>query len=880
MSTPDILELPRESLAPAITASETASTPGQWRSDSPWHVVRLAIAVVFAIATVVYSAFWMYYIRQAPKTTMGIEAFQSDPGTPVRIATVYPGTQAAAAGLRPGDRIASINGTRVRTLEPIFTVLSQANPGDHVRLGILKVGSNRTEDTELILRAAQYTRPKLGEYIAIQMVSSFPVLFVLVGLPVLFLRIDDRNAWMVAICFAGMVASAPVAQQAGLMAPPLRGFMLGYMLIFFPIEAAAFYYLFATFPARSPIDRRVPWLKNVLLFGMLAIAVPMAGAALLARTLDVFWPVVDFFGRRRLGLAFSLYFFAAYAMALVSLIWNSFRSSDLEARRKTRVIVWGTVVGILPWFMLQLVSVIFHLEPYSLPFWIWAPPVVAIFLMPLSFAYAVLKHRVLDVPVLLRRSARYLLVQRGFMILIIVLGVGATFALASSFERHQVASSGSAIPVGAGFGIALVLGGTWIHQRVSHRVDKAFFRSAYDTRQILEELLAKTREVQTREQLSQLLQRNLHQALHPAFLLIYVREAGRLVFNSGDISAVTPRTLADSPLLQEIFERGEPVEITPTAQHAEFARLSAECVVPICAREGQKLGLLILGPRKSEEPYSREDKRLLALVATSAAGAFEHIELAEEIASRLEAEKRSAHEIELAQQVQRKLFPQNPPRLEHLDYAGECVQARVVGGDYYDFLEMAPGIVAFALADISGKGFAAALLMANLQANLRGQYAVALDDLPGLMCSVNRLFCENTEPQHYATMFFGCYDDQQLTLRYVNCGHNPPLLLRANGTVERLRATATVLGLFLDWNCAVAEVQLQPGDVFAIYTDGVTEAALPDGEEFGEHRLIEILQRTRSASAAGMLRTLVSSIQQFSPGEQGDDLTAVIAKVV
>ena len=185
----------------------------------------------------------------------------------------------------------------------------------------------------------------------------------------------------------------------------------------------------------------------------------------------------------------------------------------------------------------------------------------------------------------------------------------------------------------------------------------------------------------------------------------------------------------------------------------------------------------------------------------------------------------------------------------------------------------------FALADISGKGFAAALLMANLQANLRGQYAVALDDLPGLMCSVNRLFFENSEPQHYATMFFGIFDDSRRTLRYVNCGHNPPLLLRADSTVEELPATATVMGLFREWQCTTAETQLSPGDLFVLYTDGVTEACVDDGEEFGEQRLVETLLRHRQQNASDLLRTLVQTIEAFSPGDKSDDLTAVIAKV-
>jgi serine phosphatase RsbU (regulator of sigma subunit) len=184
------------------------------------------------------------------------------------------------------------------------------------------------------------------------------------------------------------------------------------------------------------------------------------------------------------------------------------------------------------------------------------------------------------------------------------------------------------------------------------------------------------------------------------------------------------------------------------------------------------------------------------------------------------------------------------------------------------------------LADISGKGISAALLMANLQANLRSQYALALEDIPRLLRSVNHLFYKNTETQHYATVFFAVYDEQTRTLRYVNCGHNAPMLLRAGGDVERLEGTATVLGLFEQWDCEVGQCRLFLGDVLAIYTDGVTESAGAGGEEYGETRLLRALESNRSRSARELMDAVIADVQRFSIGEQADDLTLVIARVL
>jgi predicted enzyme related to lactoylglutathione lyase len=148
------------------------------------------------------------------------------------------------------------------------------------------------------------------------------------------------------------------------------------------------------------------------------------------------------------------------------------------------------------------------------------------------------------------------------------------------------------------------------------------------------------------------------------------------------------------------------------------------------------------------------------------------------IAEELESERRIAQELQIAKQVQARLFPQTLPRIQTLDYAGLCVQARQVGGDYYDFLDLGRGRLGFVIGDVSGKGIAAALLMANLQANLRSQSAEALDQPEGLLQSVNQLFYQNTTDNAYATLIFAEYDGAAQRLRYANCGHLSALLLR------------------------------------------------------------------------------------------------------
>ena len=247
-------------------------------------------------------------------------------------------------------------------------------------------------------------------------------------------------------------------------------------------------------------------------------------------------------------------------------------------------------------------------------------------------------------------------------------------------------------------------------------------------------------------------------------------------------------------------------------------------------------------------------------------------------AARQEAERRAAQEMEIAKQVQARLFPQRLPPLQSLDYAGICIQARQVGGDYYDFLHLGENRLGLVIGDIAGKGIAGALLMANLQANLRGQLAVVLDRPHHLLHSVNQLFYENTGDNAYATLFYAEYEDHIQRLHYANCGHLPALLLRSSGHIDWLHSTCTVVGLFPDWQCETKETCLFPGDTVVLFTDGVTEASNQHGEEFGMERLADALHRHRHLPSHALLTAIADELQGYSHEEQQDDITLIVAK--
>lgn len=892
---------------------------------SPRLLTRYFLVVLFTLCATTYSLVWIQQIKHTTPQP-GFTSYRYSAATSSMTGgEVLPGSPAAKAGLRPGDQIVAIAGQKLESLRPFYeeiiigqneilelTIADPSSPRGERRLQLQVHGGKRVP-----ARSLRWT-DLLGLSI-----DYYPLCFLVVGVAVLVLRPDDANAWLLALLFGGFLAVAPLFE--GNIPPLLRGFVVFYKIVMSWCSLALFYYFFAVFPAPSPVDRRVSWLKYLLLGSAVISTLPVGFRCLVAGgTLPLYlgwhWPAAGMIRgvlALQTGLPFAAPhgwltprfvfvgpFIGAVTLGLASLISNCFLSPDAQVRRKSRVMAWGTVVGTTP---VCLVAVIVFIGGWrNLPLAWWQISVLLLgSVWPLSFAYVVVKHRVLEIPVLLKRSARYVLVQRGYFVSLFAAAAVAIALFTHTISRFFPEGSNLGMTASAVFGIALVWASAPVVRRGTDRIDQSFFRSAYDARVILQELAEKARTVTEREELARLLETKIAGALHPKSLGCYL-EAGdgnllasrRTAYDRTDSAApglprpdfptrfgavFIPKRLdtisADLPFLQELTERGKAWDV-PQAREASGGSnpLAAECMVPILGRDSRLIGVMVLGPRLSEEPYSGEDKKLLDSVASQAGITLENIHLAENMAQRIESERRTSLEMDFARRVQARLFPQKLPALETLDYVGGCVQARQVGGDYYDFLDMGPGAVGIVLADISGKGMSGALLMANLQANLRSQYAVGLHDLPRLLQSVNRLFYENTTDESYATMFFGIYEDSRQTLRFANCGHIPPIIVGHDGSVRRLAGTTTVLGMFLDWESSVEEVALRPGDVLVICTDGVTEAPNQQEEEYGEARLIEVMQENRDLPVNELLAVIQARVQEFSGPTQADDITVIVAR--
>jgi len=222
------------------------------------------------------------------------------------------------------------------------------------------------------------------------------------------------------------------------------------------------------------------------------------------------------------------------------------------------------------------------------------------------------------------------------------------------------------------------------------------------------------------------------------------------------------------------------------------------------------------------------------------------------------------------------------PVLRHgqLDYAASCRQMRALGGDCYDFCCQPGGQLAMLVGDASGKGVAAALMMTSVQASLRTAALFAGDCLAELFRVVNGQACATSPADRYATLFYGVLDQSARTLRYVNAGHNAPMILRRDGSIEWLEPTGAPVGLFADATWQERAVALRPGDCVIAYTDGVTEAASPLGGEWGIDGLRQAAESCGSQPADALVRSILDAMDEFSGGVQTDDATVAALRIL
>jgi len=870
-------------------------------NKSPWvYPIVISLAVVYAAATLLYSVLWMVDARaksQSPAVELGFDTDFIKATQVQSVKSVYRGSPAEAAGLLKGDEIFAFNGHAIDDNSYLNTVWNQHQPGDSIELSVKRPGIAVPLHVTGVFRLRQSAKSEGSlEYLAGEVISSFPIPFVVVGLIVLFLRVEDPVVWLLALMCGSFIASPSIANNLA-AAPALRPFAMGYKAIFSSLLASVFYFFFAVFPVQAPIDRRLPWLK------WMSLIVGMSFAISGFRTGQTFLPPPfhAIAGNVLSGKITFIVLIVFFVLGMLSLGMNFAQGHDREVRRKIRVIFWGSVFGIIPSLLRAGAENFFG---FNTDIFLATLLVLLLFLFPLSFAYAVVKHRVLEIPVLLKRSARYLMVQRGFTFLLSIVSIGFILLFALSLSSYLQSSTqlgpASAIVLGSVFGTVLLWGGTSVHRRVSGRIDRAFFRSAYDSRIILENLAEQSASAMNRRELAELLEQHLTQALHAESLVIYLRTAGgSLEAVSGNVPKEIRSLLTELPFLTELPGHGQrsifsPVMKENISEDSVLAPLHPECIIPMVGRGGRLSGLIVLGLRLSEEPYSNEDQRMLTSVATQAAAALENISLAEEIAERIATEERVAREMEISQRVleadnarktkeleearalQLSMLPGTVPALPGLEIAVYMKTATEVGGDYYDFAVSPGGTLTVALGDATGHGAKAGTMVVAAKSLFNG-----FSDTPNLLDIFEKL-TDSIKKLNMRSMFMSMLllRVKERTAVVTSAGMPSPLIYRkATHTVEEVTLKGMPLGAFLDFPYEEKKAELSIGDTIILMSDGFPELFNGQQETLGYSRVKEIIAEAGGKTPQEMIEYFSKTGELWANGKpQDDDITFVVLR--
>ncbi len=740
----------------------------------------------------------------------------------------------------------------------------------------------RTISTALTLTPLRETPLTISEWtLAIFMSILTPLFCMALGLGVAYIRPRDPLAWILLLL---MLSFSQIAQGltavAGAWDDWMRPLAIGFDSVLsntWGVWMMLFGQYFPDRRANRPWERAMRWVLGwpvivisicLAIVNMFAIqdATALAGAQ---RTFT------------KIGPELLVVMMISISTFFIYLFRKRANAKSADERRRLTLLYWGTTASLTPLFLIVIAGVILK-RSFTTSDWIVIPALLALFLFPLTMAYVIVVERAMGLSVAVRQGLQYALARRGLRVLMVIVILALMLVALRIIASPGVTKSQQLVTLGVLTAIAVRLRQGLDTLRAW--LDRRFFREAVNTEKVLHELGEKVRSIVEVQPLLATVSSTISNALHVPRVAMMMLQNG--VFVPAYALGYAPQPLvkfsAKDGVAAKLEKSRAPLRVSksrpePWMDH-NIETLGTELVLPLAVKD-RLLGFLSLGPKISEEPFTPTDIALLESVASQTGLALENSRLTEAVASEVSQRERLNRELEIAREVQQRLFPQSGPQIAGLNYVGKCRPASSVGGDYYDFVSMCDGRLGIAIGDISGKGVPAALLMASLQASLRGLAIANPPALSSLMTNLNQLIYDASPSNRYATFFYGVYDAKSRDFMYVNGGHNPPMIFRGD-QVLRLEEGGPVVGLFGPAQYAQGIVTLEHGDTMVLFTDGVSEAMNNEEEEFDEERLIAAVRGGAGLKSAELIDRVFEACDAFAEGApQHDDMTMVIVKV-
>jgi phosphoserine phosphatase RsbU/P len=811
-----------------------------------------------------------------------------------------------ATALQIGDEILAVNNVPVNKGNPhVLNFNRYVVPGTHYPMLIRRAG----QQLEILLYTVPY--PKKSLDFGRLWMSLVYLLFLLTGGFVFLLRRDDQQAWLLALMLGTLTAVVGTNLAVGL--PDWLSALLNLAQIIGIWFLPFFLHFFLIFPEPSPLLRKFPKLDRWLYIPFLLIVFPTMGLwRLPASLIGTTFPKL--IAHPCLAVASRFLLITYIVLGLLSLVLN-YRAADQMARRRLRVVLAGSGVGFLNLLLMPLGAYLGLTAKFPT---LWdALDVTLSFtlpLVPLSFAYAIIRHKVIPVSLLIRRGVRYLLVSHGAILL-----VGLVVALLVAFDlwlliRYLHPSSLTLALISAGVAIVGWTITGWAHRRfLAPVIDRKFFRQAYNSQQLITELAESLRGVTHQTRLLEMVASKIQTALQTENVTIFLREQGTgnylstysCAYNATTGKANNCHRQAclpnDSIILARLSDNGDSLEYELMEQEAGFAEsgrqafgaykletetlreVKAALLLPLKAKD-DLLGVISLGPRLGDLPYSSDDKRLLMSVVAPAALALENTRLIERMVEEarrreeLQAENEARQrELEEARQLQLSMLPKNLPSLPHLEIAAYMKTATEVGGDYYDFHLDSHGTLTIAIGDATGHGLKAGTVVTAMKSLFR---TLAHEpEMPKVFTQSSRVLKEMNLRSLFMALTMAKLTGYRL--RLVGAGMPPAFIYRAlTGTLEEVVTKGLPLGSLSNYTYLEHELTLDPGDVILLMSDGFPERFNPDGEELGYEPARQILATATQHPATKIVERLVEVGDTWAQDRpQDDDITFVILKV-
>lgn len=575
---------------------------------------------------------------------------------------------------------------------------------------------------------------------------------------------------------------------------------------------------------------------------------------------------------------FHLKFFSVInLMYIIVAVWSLYHGFRVLTNPRLRDQVRTLITGILSGVGLYSVAFIaptlgiFHLaEPLRVGL-----AVVALLVGTTAIAWSIIRYQFLDIRLFVRQSVVFT-ISTGLLVGLYLLLVTRVAALLKELLDVETPL------IDVAFVVLVLIFFQPTKNRIDEWIARLFLRDEADPRAILESF---SREIATVFDMEDLKKRVISVVTGQLFVeraFFAHRDSGGQHFTLELAGLQGEAIPGDDPFFTATAARGRPVAFEEfvidqplTAMTEVLSRWGCRLVVPVLDR-GELTATLLLGDKISGYKYSAEDINLLATLANQMAVALTNVGLYQEALEK----QRLEEEMNVARKIQMRLLPREPPCGETFQLAAFTQSSRQVGGDYYDFFELPPNRLGMVVADVSGKGLGAALLVSQLQAILRAEVRHARN-IAELVANANTLLAGSTAADQYATLVYAEYNTATGMLAYSNAGHNYPIVARADGSTERLISGGLILGAFEEAVYEVGQLQLGVNDTVLFFTDGLSDLEDRRGNDFGEPRILEVLRANRHLSAEGIRNEFVREAMEFSKGQLGfDDLTLVVMKVV